>query len=290
MGYEFDWVAAFSTEPFGGNGCVVVHDAEPLGQETRFKITRETSLVECTFVEKSDVADFKFRIYMADKELPFAGHPTLAGVASLRHRGLISGGSVTIETGAGLIPIEISPDGLITMTQIAPSFGPLVDPALVAASVGLDVDDIAHPPQVVSTGLPFVITVLKSREALERAQLDAQNLVEMHASIDLPNTEFMEPFLVVPQGATDAGDTFSRLLLAPPLPPEDAFTGSATGAMASFMFAKGLLPAAFIAQQGHTMGRPGQASVQVLGTPENIMGVRLSGHAHITMSGQFFAD
>ena len=122
-----------------------------------------TSLVECTFVEPSDVADFKFRIYLASREIPFAGHPTLAGAASLVHRGLVSGDQLTIETQAGLIKITLGPDGLIAMDQIAPIFGPKVDKAKVAAAVGLSPDDILYQPQVVSTGLPFTITVLRDQ-------------------------------------------------------------------------------------------------------------------------------
>ena len=46
-------------------------------------------------------------------------------------------------------------------------------------------------------------------------------------------TDVMEPFWVKLEGATEQGDTFSRLLMAPPSPAEDPYTGSATGAMAA---------------------------------------------------------
>ncbi len=285
MGVPFDWVAAFTDRPFGGNGCVVVHDCAHLDLDTRLAIVRETSLVECTFVEPSDVADVRFRIYLASREIPFAGHPTLAGVASMMSRGLVRGTSLTVETQAGLVQIDIDGD-LITMQQIAPTFGPVVDAGMVARAVGLSADDIAAPPQVTSTGLPFTITVLKSQDALARATLNADALRDLQASIDFPDTDVMEPFLVTLQGATDAGDTYSRLLLAPPMPPEDPFTGSATGAMACYLWHHGLIPSPdFVAEQGHAMGRPGAAQVSVLGPPDAITGVRLSGQAHVTMTG-----
>lgn len=96
--YDFDWVSAFSDKAFGGKGCVVVYGASELNLETKLNIVKETSLSECTFVEPSDVADFQFRIYLASREIPFAGHPTLAGVASLMHRELMTGTQITIET------------------------------------------------------------------------------------------------------------------------------------------------------------------------------------------------
>ena len=125
---------------------MVVHNCTDLGLSTRLKIVQETSLVECIFVESREVADVRFRIYLASREILFAGHPTLAGVASLQHRGLVNGKRLTVETQAGLIPIEVGENGHITMTQIAPVFGPVVEAQLVADALSLSVDDIIHPP------------------------------------------------------------------------------------------------------------------------------------------------
>ena len=105
MSHKFDWVDAFTDQPFGGNGCAVVHDAADLPAETCKAFTRETGLVECTFLEASDVADMKVRYFMADREIPFAGHPTVASVASMVDRGLAGAGALTLGTGAGIIPI-----------------------------------------------------------------------------------------------------------------------------------------------------------------------------------------
>ena len=46
----------------------------------------------------------------------------------------------------------------------------------------------------------------------------------------------------------------------------------------------------FIAEQGHWMGRPGQAQVQVLGPQMDIQGVRVAGKGHVLMSGTLFLD
>ncbi len=123
--WPVDWVDAFSDRPFGGNGCAVVHDGGTLDDETCMAIVRETSLVECTFVGPSEIADFKVRYFLSRSEIPFAGHPTIATGASLADRGLMSSGSVTLETGAGVVPVEVS-DGLVSMVQKAPEFGALL--------------------------------------------------------------------------------------------------------------------------------------------------------------------
>ena len=107
MGYVTDWVDAFASEPLAGNGCAVVHDAGNLTDEICIKFVRETSLSECTFLEPSKKADVKVRYFLASGEIPFAGHPTVATVLSLLHQGKIAGGPLTLETGAGIIPIRI---------------------------------------------------------------------------------------------------------------------------------------------------------------------------------------
>lgn len=285
MQFDFDWVDAFSQVAFGGNGCAVVHDGAEVSDDVCMAYVRETSLVECTFTGPSEVADIRVRYFLASREIPFAGHPTIATVAALRARGIVQDGSLTLETQAGLIPVEVS-GTKVKMTQIAPEFGPEVPADLVAAVGGIRAEDIIAPPQIVSTGLPFCVTVLKDRATVEDLRFDGAALQALCSHLGQSDSNMMEPFWVARAGATASGDTFSRLLLAPPSPPEDAFTGSATGAMASYLWARGLIDQPeFTAEQGHGMGRPGRASVRVLGPREAITGVEVSGHGTIVMSG-----
>ncbi|WP_120499632.1 PhzF family phenazine biosynthesis protein [Roseovarius sp. EL26] len=288
--YPVDWVDAFADQPFGGNGCAVVHDGGVTYTETCLKFVRETSLVECTFVGPSDVADVNVRYFLASREIPFAGHPTIATVVSLLHRGVVSGDHLTLETGAGIVPIEIDRSGggtpVISMTQVAPEFGAEIPVEEVARIGRIAPEDIVGQPQMVSTGLPFCITVLKDHEALRRVNLDSEALAEMAQRLGYSGTDMLEPFWVTLEGISDAGDTFSRLLLAPPSPPEDPFTGSATGAMASYLWRHSLIDQpAFIAEQGHWLGRPGQAQVRVHGPSDAITGVSVAGQGWLLMSG-----
>lgn len=290
MPFEFDWVDAFTARPFGGNGCAVVHGADGLSDDVCTAIVRETGLVECTFLGRSDIADVKVRYFMAHREIPFAGHPTVATVASMVDRGIKGAGPLRLETGAGVIPVEveIGATGVpqVTMTQVRPEFGAEVAPDVVAAVGGLEAGDIVGTPRVVSTGLPFCITLLKDQDALRRAVLDLPALERFRTAVDNDLADAMEPFWVTLEGATEAGHTFSRLLLAPPMPAEDPFTGSATGAMGAYVWAGGHLNTPiFVAEQGHWMGRPGQAQVEVLGARDDVSGVRVGGPGYVLMRG-----
>ena len=292
MSYAFDWIDAFTDKVFGGNGCVVVHGADALSLEDRMALVRETSLSECAYVVASDKADFGARYYLAGQEILMAGHPTVATVVSLVKRGLIdlSGGraEITLEVGSGVLPIAVARDQQgrvdVTMTQQRPEFGAKHDPADIAAIYGLSAADIIGLPHTVSTGSAFTITLLRTKDALRAAQLNPAALKDYFAD---KQGIFTEPFLVTLGGETESGDTFSRLLLPPPMPGEDPFTGSATGCMAAYLWAHGMIDApVFTAEQGHWMGRPGRAQVQVLGPRNDISGVKVSGTGVVVMQGE----
>ena len=56
--------------------------------------------------------------------------------------------------------------------------------------------------------------------------------------------------------------------------------------MAAYLWHHGLIGSPrFIAEQGHWMGRPGRAEVEVLGPPEAIEGVRVGGSGVVLMQG-----
>lgn len=294
MRYEFDWVDAFTDRPFSGNGCLVVHGAADLSLAQKLALVRETNLAECAFLTPSDVADFGVRYYLADKEIPMAGHPTVATVVSLIRRGLVDmrdgRARFNLEVGAGVMPIDVidSANGpLVTMAQAAPVFGRSFDAAEIAPLYHLDPADIIGRPQVVSTGPPFPIVLLRDKAALRRAQLDLERLSAFRTRTGSTRADFMEPFLVTLGGQTDRGDTFCRLLMTPPSLPEDPFTGSATGCMAVYLWHYGLIGNnRFTAAQGHWLDRPGRASVEVIGPPQAIESVRVGGVGTVLMRGE----
>ncbi|MEM8788845.1 MAG: PhzF family phenazine biosynthesis protein [Pseudomonadota bacterium] len=292
--YDFDWVDAFTDRPFAGNACMVIQDADTVSVDDRMRLVRETSLSECAYLVHSALADFGARYYLAGAEIPMAGHPTVATVAALARRGRIdlSAGraDITLEVGAGVLPVTVTGTAeapVVQMTQAAPVFGADQDPAEIAAIYGLPAEAVVGRPQIVSTGTAYCITVLNDRAALEAARLDHARLADWRAGSGVAGADIMEPFLVTLGGATDAGDTYARLLLPPPNPAEDPFTGSATGCMAAYLWRHGLIDRSrFSAEQGHGMGRPGRAEVEVLGPRDDIFGVRVAGAAAFLMAGQ----
>jgi trans-2,3-dihydro-3-hydroxyanthranilate isomerase len=123
---------------------------------------------------------------------------------------------------------------------------------------------------------------LRSHEALRRVQLNIAAYNDFRARAD-----FFSPHLFCLGGVTERGQTFARHFGTPPDTMEDPFTGSATGGMAAYLWRYGLINGpTFIAEQGHWLGRPGQATVEVIGPPDDIETVKVGGSAVTIVRGE----
>jgi trans-2,3-dihydro-3-hydroxyanthranilate isomerase len=255
-------------------------------------IAREINLSETAFVRRSTVADFGVRYFTPAEEIPLAGHPTIATTFALIDSGRLQlAGDVTritLELQVGPIPVEIfATDGQvqrIVMSQKTPQFLRTYAPKEVLPAFGLALDDLLPdaPIQTVSTGTPQLMIPLRELAALRRVQLNILAYTALRAAGD-----FFSPHLFCRHGLTDAGQTFARHFGVPPDTPEDPFTGSATGGMAAYLWHHGLIDSpTFIAEQGHWMHRPGQATVEVIGPRNDIETVKVGGNAATIMRGE----
>jgi trans-2,3-dihydro-3-hydroxyanthranilate isomerase len=286
------WVDAFTDRPLAGNPCAVVFDADGLDDSTMLAIAGEMHLSETAFVRRSTVADFGARYFTPAEEIPLAGHPTVATVFAMVESGRqkLTGDRTTIslELKHGPIPVEIAAAGgkisRVTMSQRKPRFLSTHDAAEVLPIFGLDPADSRPdvPIQTVSTGTPQLMVPLAGLDALKRAALDIPAYEAYRKRSD-----FFSPHLFCLEGVTSAGRTFARHFGAPPDTVEDPFTGSATGGMAAYCWRHGLLDSPrFHAEQGHWMGRPGLAEVEVIGPREDIEVVKVGGSAVTILRGE----
>jgi trans-2,3-dihydro-3-hydroxyanthranilate isomerase len=286
-GFPFLLVDAFTDRPLAGNACAVVLDADGLDDAAMLAIARETNQAETAFVRRSATADFGVRFFTPAEEIPMAGHPTLATAAALVDAGRVAAGrtELVLEMRVGPVRVEITAGDprRIVMTQPAPRFL-ATHPAEVLSVFGLRADDALPgvPIQTVSTGTPMLMAPIRSLDALRRARMDVAAYDRLRARSD-----FFSPHLFCLEGATPAGRTFARQFGSPPDLPEDPFTGSATGAMGAYLWRHGLIDSPrFVAQQGHWMGRPGEAEVEVLGPRDDVRGVRVGGGAVVVVRGE----
>jgi len=290
--FAFAQIDAFTTRRLQGNPCAVVFDADGLDAGTMQAIAREMNLSETAFVLTSDRADLRARYFTPAEEIPLAGHPTVATLFAMIESGRLpfAGPSCTyrLELEAGVITVDVQGASAaavdrVIMSQRPPQFLRTYRPEDVLPAFGLANDDLLEgaPIQTVSTGTPQLMIPLRDHDALRRMELHGAGYRRLRAAGD-----FFSPHLFVLAGADAEGDTFARHPGVPPDMVEDPFTGSATGGMAAYLWHHGLIPRpAFVAQQGHWMGRPGRADVEVVGDRNAIQTVKVGGAAVTVLSG-----
>lgn len=279
-------VDAFADHVGGGNACAVVFGGEAMTLAQRLAFAGDGGGGETVFVETSERADAKLRFYLPTREIPFGGHPMLAALIALAERGAVrfsnGHGALTVETALGITPVSLTkrPDRppLVTVTHGPPVFGLRHARAGIATLYGLEPADLIASPRTVSLGAPFCMVALRDLTTLRRAALDRDGLAALRRVAD-----FLAPYLATPDGFTLQGDVAARLMHAPPMPFEEAFTGTAVGCMAAYLWSEGLAPKPrMMIEQGHDMGRPGRAAVEVLGPRDDIAGVRVSSSGVVT--------
>jgi trans-2,3-dihydro-3-hydroxyanthranilate isomerase len=292
--YPFMQVDAFTDHPLGGNPCAILFNTDDLDNKIMLAIAKEMNLSETSFVRSSQVADFSVRYFTPAEEIPLAGHPTIATTFALVETGRfkLTGErtTLTLELQVGPIEVEvIAKEGQvqqIIMKQKKPQFLNTFPAQEIMPVFNLLPDDLLPgvPIQTVSTGTPQLMIPLTDINVLKRAQINIPAYEALRQQSD-----FFSPHLFVLEGATPAGDTFARHFGVPPDTPEDPFTGSATGGMAAYLWHHGLLNNPnFVAEQGHWMGRPGVAQVEIIGPRQDIETVKVGGRAASVLIGEFY--
>jgi len=172
-------VDVFTDRAFGGNPLAVVLDAGGLSTAQMQAIATEFNYVETTFVlpPRDSAHDAQVRIFTVTSEVPFAGHPNVGTAFVLATQAAKPPARLRFEEGAGLVSVEIlqSEGKAVGAELTAPQpLGRLTpfsaEQAAACASLSAaDVRADRHSPQIISVGLPFLVTELASRDALRRA-------------------------------------------------------------------------------------------------------------------------
>ena len=276
---------AFTDQPFFGNPCGVVPDAEGLTDDEMQKIARELNLPETSFVSKSDKADFRVRYFTPRYELGFAGHPTIATSYMLALEGMTSlakpVNTITLEFNIGVLPVDLLAENgkpvSAVMTQSAPTFCEEIDTEKMAACFkGFTPADFADgiKPQVVGTGTKFLIVAIKSLDKLATIEMNREKLCEVVDAVGVNAA-----YVFVPYGYDPATGMHGRLC-DPRGTFEDPFTGAAVGAAGAYMVQYGLTDKEEIAvEQGNFVGRPGHGTLYIRKEQGKIVSVKLGGCA-----------
>jgi trans-2,3-dihydro-3-hydroxyanthranilate isomerase len=253
-------VDVFAEEKYAGNQLAVFRDDEGLPEELMQRIAKEMNFQESTFITGVDLDSlvFKVRIFTKERELPFAGHPTL-GTAYVIQKAIVGRQveKVTLDLKAGMIPVTFSyVDGeadVLWMKQLNPVFGETHPPEPVAEFLGLEPEDIDAdwPIQEVSTGVPFFMIPLRTRDAVLRTRINRDKL-EAYTR----GTEAKLPLVFCREPVNPENHLKVRMIGSTD---EDPATGSANGCLAGYLVKYRYFGGAKVdvrVEQGYEIGRP----------------------------------
>ncbi len=297
MKIAFQTVDVFTDTRFGGNPLAVIPDATGLDTAQMQAIAAEFNLSETTFVlpPRDPAHTAHVRIFTPRAELPFAGHPNVGTAFALARAGTchgraIAGDRLAFEEIAGLVPLDLGREnGAVVSARLAAprplALGDTLDPATVAAMVGLEPADIVtarHPPVIASCGNDFLYVELASRAALARAAVRTDRLAE-----HLPMVRAVGVHLYVP--VEEDGLAIQSRMFAPLHGvPEDPATGSANVTLIGLLAhvrPERDLDLSLVIGQGFDMGRPSRLEASAEKKEGRVLVTRIGGRCVPVLSG-----
>ena len=255
-------VAAFTTDPSGGNPAGVWIGDELPGADEMQRVAAEVGFSETVFIAPAIGADRTARYYSPLAEVTFCGHATIAAGVVL---GEAEGdGTYHLSTLVGDVPVAVrTRDGRRTasLTSVEPRHvradPELVDGVLAALGWRRDDLDPSIPPARAYAGAWHLVLAAGSAERLARLDYDFEALKSLMLAADLTTVQLVwreRPDLFHSRNPFPVGGVV-----------EDPATGAAAAALGGYLRDAGLVraPATLVIRQGVAMGRPGELVVDV---------------------------
>jgi PhzF family phenazine biosynthesis protein len=253
--YQYQQIDVFSLEPLKGNPLAVVIAADRLTDDQMLAFANWTNLSETSFLLKPTdrKADYRVRIFTPERELPFAGHPTLGSC----HVWLKSGGNpkaaeILQECGIGLVRIVRDADRLAFAAPPLRRYGTVEAKTLtqIAGSLGIPVTAITASSWV-DNGPGWVAIMLATRDEVLALKPDYAAMAGLSIGV------------VAPWQNTDA--QFEVRAFMPGVSAEDPVTGSLNAGLAQWLISARLAPTQYVASQGTVLGRAGRVHISQFG-------------------------
>ena len=240
--------AAFSKDDKGGNKAGVVLGRSELTSVQKAAIAKEMGYSETAFVLDSDKADFKLQYFTPTEEVPLCGHATIAAFSTLKLLNMLDKTDCTIETETGILNIHIKDDGLILMEQNCPAYLEVLDSDIFTGCIERNFIDQRFPIQIVSTGLNDIMLPVDSTEHLERLSPDFEMIANMSKAKEVVGVHAFT--LIKESDVTAICRNFAPLYGID----EESATGTASCALACYLFKYYKHQPQYIFEQGHNMG------------------------------------
>ena len=267
----------FTGTPLEGNPLAVFPDGRGLAADTMQRVARELNLSETVFfLPPEDTGDVRLRIFTPANELPFAGHPVLGSAFVLGEA--LGTSALTLETGAGPIPVELERDGggQITfgrMEQNVPVPEPYEETGALLAAIGVPRSGL--PVEAYRNGPRHVYVELASEAEVAALHPDQGALGHLPVAVST----------FAGQGPAWKTRVFTPFHGVP----EDPATGSAAGPLAVHLARHGRtgFGQEIEIRQGEEIGRPSRLYARAEGSADKVERVLVGGSAVIVGRGEY---
>jgi trans-2,3-dihydro-3-hydroxyanthranilate isomerase len=229
----------FAEEKYAGNPLAVVGAEKTLSDHEMQNVAKEFNFSETTFILSGKIKNggYDVRIFTPEKEVSFAGHPTL-GTAYVIQKEIIKKPVKTVHLNLkiGQIPVEVSMRNRkverLTMKQVQPTFGKTFNKNKIASVLNIRTSEIdtEFPVEEVSTGLPFFIVPLKTLSAVKKARIAHEKYLEL-----IQGTDAKAVLIFCPETYNKENQLNVRMFADYYGIPEDPATGSANGCLAGYL-------------------------------------------------------
>jgi trans-2,3-dihydro-3-hydroxyanthranilate isomerase len=271
-------VDAFARNPLEGNPVAVFDDGSGLSTETMQRAALELNLSETVFMLPGEGdADARLRIFTPTAELPFAGHPVLGTAFVVGGRS--DAESVRLQTGLGVIPLELRRDGdkvvYAQMDQRIPEIEAFPREQELLEALGLERSEL--PIEAYRNGPIHVYVALPDEERVAALRPDFAMLEDLGA-------EYGINCFAGGQGR------YETRMFAPALGVrEDPATGSAAGPLALHLVRNGRLVFGepIEIHQGTQIKRPSVLHATAHGAGHRVERITVGGSAVIVARGEY---
>jgi len=252
---NFRMVDVFGDGLFAGNPLAVIADAADLDTAEMQRIAHWLNLSETTFLlpPTQAGADYRVRIFTVDRELPFAGHPTLGSAHAWLENGGVprTEGVIVQECGAGLVTLRRDGDRLAFAAPPRTRSGPLTDEELdeVIGVLRIGRDQVVDA-QWVWNGPGWVAVLMESAEAVLAVEPVRAHDRKVDVGVVGPHRGGEADFELRAFFSIDSGAMI-----------EDPVTGSLNASVAQWLFESGRAAGSYVAAQGTKLGRRGRVNL-----------------------------
>ena len=263
-------VKSFTLDPTQGNPAGVILNARDLTDPQMQAIALQLGFSESAFIQASQKADCKVRFFSPTQEVDLCAHASIAALHALAQAHVISATGSTFENKAGIIALEQSEDGLISMTQQEPQFlEHEVDRQKITALLNISSDALMDfPVQIVSTGTPKLLIPLKYLTDLYAIK---PNLEGIACYCKQSSARGFYPFTL--ETLDPHSDAHARQFNPLAGINEDPITGIAGGALAAYLVHYQMIHKNDVSvEQGYVLNKGGKIMAQVRGNSVKVGG------------------